>query len=99
MESLDVITLDIKSLQAESETFDNQVRNIFVWISICGVHLTFSDQMKELAERLELQERLIFNQSKKLLIVEDQLRSLRTSIQMKTNEETENLQVVGIVKK
>ena len=56
-------------------------------------------QMKELAERLEMQEILLFNKSKSLQIAEDQLRSLRTSIQMKTNEENENLEVVGIVRK
>ena len=55
--------------------------------------------MKELAERLELQEILLFNKSKSLQIAENQLRSLRRSIQMKTNEENENLEVVGIVKK
>ena len=55
--------------------------------------------MKELAERLEMQEILLFNKSKSLQIAEDQLRSLRTSIQMKTNEENENLEVVGIVRK
>ena len=55
--------------------------------------------MKELAERLEMQEILIFNKSKSIQIAEDQLRSLRTSIQVKTNEENENREVVEIVKK
>ena len=43
--------------------------------------------MKELAERLEMQEILLGNKSQSLQIAENQLRSLRTSIQMKTNEE------------
>ena len=55
--------------------------------------------MKELTERLEMQEILIFNKSKSIQIAEDQLRSLRTSIQVKTNEENENREVVEIVKK
>ena len=55
--------------------------------------------MKELTERLEMQEILLGNKSQSLQIAENQLRSLRTSIQMKTNEEKENLEVVGIVKK
>ena len=46
-----------------------------------------------------MQEILIFNKSKSLQIAEDQLRSLRKSIQVKTNEENENLEVVEIVKK
>ena len=56
-------------------------------------------QMKELTERLEMQEILLGNKSQSLQIAENQLRSLRTSIQMKKNEENENLEVVGIVKK
>ena len=46
-----------------------------------------------------MQEILIFNKSKSLQIAEDQLRSLRTSIQVKANEENENREVVEIVKK
>ena len=46
-----------------------------------------------------MQEILIFNKSKSIQIAEDQLRSLRTSIQVKTNEENENREVVEIVKK
>ena len=55
--------------------------------------------MKELTERLEMQEILLFNKSKSLQIAQHQLRSLRTSIEIKTDEENENLEVVGIVKK